>query len=33
MDGYFNHPAGDDMIAAYECLEATAEDLGRLFSK
>ena len=33
MDGIFNHPVGDDMIAEYECLEGYSRDLGRLSPK
>ena len=33
MDGTFNHPVGDDMIAEYECLEGYSRDLGRLFPR
>jgi hypothetical protein len=33
MDGNFNHPVGDDMIAEYECLEGYSRDLGRLSPK
>jgi hypothetical protein len=33
MDGNFNHPVGDDMIAEYECLEGYTRDLGRLSPK
>ena len=33
MDGTFDHPVGDDMIAEYECLEGYSRDLGRLSGK
>jgi len=33
MDGTLNHPAGDDMLSEYECLDGYNRDLGRLSSK
>jgi hypothetical protein len=33
MDGTLNRPAGDDMVAEYECLEGYSRDLGRLSKK
>jgi hypothetical protein len=33
LDGIFDHPVGDDMIAEYECLDGYSRDLGRLVGK